>query len=448
VRTRLFVLFGIILLLALAAPSPAVAQQSAYPQGEQVALLQPSDNSTGMSGEAAASPDDMSSEDVKKAVEDAISVKVHGKERLTISGFVSATWFAQDQNFAFGNGQNAEWPTSDATTNKWFNGGDVRNTRLHMAFSGPTLPDGWTVGAAVEADFFGGFNGTGAFSHQQETPRLRLAYADLKKGGTTLRIGQFWSPLFGEVPASLSHIAFPLGYGSAGFVGWRFPGVFLYQDLTPMGSATKIMLDLAVFEGSWTGPGAPTSNLSAGNVGFRNQVEAKINFAGKAGDGAWKLYVAAHWDDKDLTGVNNVDPNPKKKSLTGTAFEVGGSYKIGAFLIHGNAYYSKAAGQQFAAITQFGDIQDWGAWLQLGYQIDPRWSIYGFYGMTDPNDSDVLDWVGASGRTKNTQGAFMVEWSLGQYQLGLEWLNDEVTIGTAGTKIRGNQIALSARYLF
>ena len=31
---------------------------------------------------------------------------------LTIRGFLSASTFLQDQNFAFGNGQNAEWPVA------------------------------------------------------------------------------------------------------------------------------------------------------------------------------------------------------------------------------------------------------------------------------------------------------------------------------------------------
>lgn len=375
-------------------------------------------------------------------------VQLGGKAKLTIKGFISATYFAQNQNFAFGNGQNAEWPTApEYTTNKWFSGGDVRNTRLTLAFNGPEVSNGWSVGALVEGDFFGGFNGTGAFSHQQPIARLRLAYADLKKGGTTLRIGQFWSPLFGEVPVSLSHIAFPLGYGSAGMVGWRFPGVFLYQDLSGAGAKTKTQLEVAIFEGSWDGPGSPIANQSAGNVAFRNQVEARLNFSGKAGGGAWKLYLAGHWDDKDLTGVNNVAPDAQPKTLTGTAAELGGSYSINGFLIHGNVYTSKAAGQQFAAITQFGNIKDWGGWLQLGYHIDKMWSVYGFYGTADPNDGDVMAWVGSNGRTKNQQSAFMLEWANGPYQLGLEWMHDKLDLAS-NTGLTGNQIALSARYLF
>lgn len=450
-KTRMYVvLVAASALVAAGVTIPAAAQEATGQQAGKTSVLRPLDGSQGDSGGAADPQGEPTSQDLKKAVEENAPVKPAGKEGLTVSGFLSATFFAQDQNFSFGNGQNAEWPVGPQyKTNKWFNGGDVRNTRLTLAFNGPVSAEGWKFGAVLESDFFGGFNGTGAFSQEQAVPRIRLAFTDLTNGGTTLRIGQFWSPFFGEVPASLSHIAFPLGYGSAGMIGWRFPGIFLYQDLSGKGATVKSKLTVAVFEGSWDAP-SPITNQSAGNVGFRNQVEGRLDFNGKTGGGnAWGLYVAAHWDDKDLTGVNDVNPAGTHgvKSLTGTGVELGGSYKIGPFLIHGNLYTTKATGQQFSAITQFGDIKDQGGWLQLGYDINKRWTVYGFYGMADPNDADVLKWVGPSGRIKNTQAVFMVQYSLGQYQLGLEWLHDEVTMAT-NAKVKGNQIALSTRYIF
>jgi hypothetical protein len=446
VKHRSFIWLGIVLLIAMAAP--ALAQQAGGQQAGTVASLRPLAGLSTVASATTAPTETAPAEAMQKdAAAEVPPVKPAGKGTLTIKGFISATFFAQDQSFAFGNGQNAEWPTTDNTENKWFNGGDVRNTRVTLDFSGPELADGWKIGAGLEGDFFGGFNGTGAFSQQQDTPRLRLAYADLVKGGTRLRIGQFWSPLFGEVPDSLSHIAFPLGYGSAGMVGWRFPGVFLYQDLSAAGAKTKTQLDLAVFQGSWNGPGSPLEHLSAGNVSFRNQLEAKINFSGKAAGGAWKIYAAGHWDSKDLSGVGDIVPTAHPKTLTGTAAELGGSYTIGGFLIHGNVYTGKAIGQQFGAITQFGDIKDTGGWLQLGYHIDKRWSVYGFYGMANPNDKEVLDWVGPTGRAKNQQAVGMIEWSLGQYRLGLEYLHDKLTL-VNNTDLTGNEVAFSAMYVF
>ena len=74
--------------------------------------------------------------------------------------------------------------------------------------------------------------------------RVRFAFVDLSNGRTTIRVGQFWAPLFGEVPVSLTHLAFPLGYGATGMVGRRYPGVFLYHDLTP-GKPLSVQLQVA-----------------------------------------------------------------------------------------------------------------------------------------------------------------------------------------------------------
>jgi len=384
-------------------------------------------------------------EKIPEKVVESAPVKPAGKEKIFIKGFISATLFSQDQNFAFGNGQNAEFPVGEEfTENKWFAGGDVRNTRLDIGANGPDLKK-WTSGGLVEVDFFGGFNGTGAFSHQQPQLRLRLAYIELQKPGTKIRIGQDWSPLFGEWPISESHIAFPLGYGSAGDVGWRFPGVYLWQDLGESKSGVTTQLNVGVFEGSWSGPGNNVDFGTAGNVGFNPQVEARLNVTG---DG-WKVYAVGHWDQKDLKGANNIEPNPPiDDSITGTAAEVGFSITPGHWLIHGNGYYGTGVGQQLGAITQFGDITSYGAWLQLGYNFTERWSLYGFAGFEDPDDDDVVTWVGPNGRTKNQMYNLNLRYALGPYWFGLEWLHDTLNIGTEGESLSGNQIAASWLYKF
>jgi cell division protein FtsB len=384
-------------------------------------------------------------------LDEAVRARPNGQEWITIKGFISATYFAQDQKFAFGNGQNAQWPVPpEHTDNEWFSGGDVRNSRLTLLFSGPELGKNLSTGGGLEMDFFAGFNGTGAFSHQQPEPRLRLAWADLKGRRTTLRIGQYWSPAFGEVPVSLSHIAFPLGFGSAGMVGWRFPGIFVYHKLSSPDSPVQAQLDFGLFEGSWNGPGSPVASLSAGNVGFNPQVEAKLNLSGKSPSGttSWKLYGVVHWDEKDLRGPGNINPDVDPYTLTGSLYEIGGKLQAGRFLIHGNVYTSQAAGQQFTAITQFGDISDWGAWLQVGFDVSQSWSLFAFHGIADPDDDDVLEWVGPSGRVENEQSAFMIRWKRKQYQLGLEYLVDTVTTGASNNELTGNQIAFSAMYAF
>ena len=375
-------------------------------------------------------------------------VETGGKEGLVIRGFISATLFAQDQTFAFGNGQNAEWPAPpEFTRDRWTQSGDLRNTRLTLAFNGPKISGDWRLAALLETDFFGGNNGTGAFADQQQVPRLRFGYADITNGRTTIRIGQFWAPLFGNVPVSNTHIAFPLGYGS-GMVGWRYPGIFLYQVLTPKSAPVSAEMQLAVMRGNWdNSPGSNVNSVSQGNAGTP-QYEARFNLGGKAGEGTWGFYVVGHYDQKDLSGPNASTPGDK---LTGSVVELGARFQLGGLLIHGNVYKGQNAGQQFAALTQFGKIKSAGGWFQVGYDFTKNWGLFAFYALDDPKDSDVRRAIaGNAGRLKNEIYNGMLRWRTGPYSLGLEWFHADLTtvLGSGTVKSKGTQIALSALYNF
>ena len=382
------------------------------------------------------------------------TVQVGANASITFKGFISATSFAQDQNFTFGNGQNAEFPVVPETkVDRWFYGGDVRNTRLNMTLNGPTVVGNWKVGGAIEMDFFGGNNGTGSFAGQQVVPRLRLGYLDISNGSTTIRFGQQWGLLFGAcpqgaacfVPVSLAHIAFPLGYGSAGAIGWRFPGIFLYQNLTPKGSALNADLQVAVLANSWSAPpGTTTDSNNAGNAGTP-QFEARVNVGGKSDAMTWGAYVVGHVDQKDLSGAGASTANDK---LNGTAVEVGAKITVMGFLFQGSGYTGHSIGQNFGAITQFGKIQSQGGWLQAGYDFTPNWGVFGFWGMDDPKDSDAIVAAGGTARLKNVMYAGMLRFRGGPFSLGLEWMHDKLTTGAAHTETKANQIALSALYSF
>src|SRR5205807_850394 len=147
------------------------------------------------------------------------------------------------------------------TTDKSIFDGDVRNTRINFTFNSTPVLGKWSPRATLEADFFGTFTSAPPFGDEQPQFRVRFAFVDLSNGRTTLRIGQFWSPMFGEVPVSVTHLAFPLGYGATGMVGWRFPGVFLYQDLSAAGAPLTVQLQLAAMKGS--GPPATARPITA-----------------------------------------------------------------------------------------------------------------------------------------------------------------------------------------
>lgn len=169
---------------------------------------------------------------------------------ITLRGILSGTFFAQDADFGPGNGQRAEFVTAER--DKWVHGGDVRNMRLTLGINGPEIKTGWRANATFEMDFFGGFPAPNAFSDEQPLPRLRLAYADLTNGRTTVRFGQDWSLTLGNIPQSTSHIGFPLGWGPGGFIGWRFVQFKVIQMLSRPGAAKTTRLHLAVLQNSWS----------------------------------------------------------------------------------------------------------------------------------------------------------------------------------------------------
>src|SRR5437870_1841267 len=204
-------------------------------------------------------------------------VKLGEGETLTISGFISATLFNDRGLFSsFGQGQNAEIAacpvpivgcTGQPGVNQGIFDGDVRNTRLNFTINAPAVLGKWSPRATIEADFFGAFNGAAPvapFGDEQPQFRVRLAYVDVSNDRTSLRIGQYWAPLHGYtapfIPVSVTHIAFPACLG-ASMIGWRFPGSFLFHDLTPA-SPLKLQLEVAALKGS----GLPASGRDTTNV--------------------------------------------------------------------------------------------------------------------------------------------------------------------------------------
>lgn len=393
------------------------------------------------------------------------TVSLGGAGTLTFKGFISATAFAQNQSTTFGNGQNAEWPAgAQCEVDCWFGGGDIRNTRLTLVFDGPKLFGDWKAGGTVEMDFFGGFGGStnSAFIEEQPVPRLRLGYLQLTNGSTTIQLGQNWAPLFLPPAYSLSHIAFPLGYG-AGQIGWRFVGLFVNQKLTEKDSPVQAEVQTAIMSGSWNGPNCDTTTncvnwLTAGNASWP-QFEIRFNASGKMGDmGTWATYAVGHYDVKDLSGAgasgcggtpNPCGPGSPDDKMIGSAVEIGAKFQIGPVSIQGNGYDGQAIGQQFGAITQFGKIRSVGGWAQLGFDITKNWGVFGFWAIDDPKNEDVALWTSpTAGRMKNYQYAGMLRWKSGPLAFGFEYIYDKLYVGLQETKRHSTQLALSGLYNF
>jgi len=373
------------------------------------------------------------------------SVKLGAGDTLTISGFINATLFNNRGYFDFGQGQNAEWASLvQPPIDQGYFDGDIRNTRIRFDFnSGPVLGK-WAPKATLEADFFGQFNGGPPFGDEQPQLRGRFAYVDLTNGRTTLRVGQFWSPMFGEVPVSLTHLAFPLGYGATGMVGWRFPGVFLYHDLRP-GKPFTVQVQVAVLKGS--GP-AVTNGIGSGEASGKPQFEARFNLARRFGTASWNGYVVYHVDNKDVNGVGVPGGD-----LNGWGVETGHNVTAGKLTVHGNYYTGHNLGQQFGHITQGagsnsaqqGRIRGWGAWAQAGYDFTTHWGVWFYYGMDQPNASKYLQENGAAllrQLSHDTDG--LIRFRAGRYAVGLEYFR-AVTRWSTGVRT-ADQYALSVLY--
>ncbi|RDS79601.1 hypothetical protein DWU98_17205 [Dyella monticola] len=370
---------------------------------------------------------------------------------VAFHGFIDATAFSQSKSYTYGNGQNAEYPIPGSTGT--LSGVDVRNTRFWFDLTGAKVAGDWTGGAHLEMDFFGGFNGTTAYSQQQPLPRLRQAYLLLTNPvtGSTIKIGQMWDLMFplDDLPDSLSHIAFPLGYG-AGVIGWRFPGAIYSQDLNHGSSGPQWRLDVGAFEGTWASPGTPTNYTSAGNAGFRPQIEAKLHVEEEK---EWMLFLAAHWSQIDLAGVGNTEPTPIKRQFSSEAVELGGLWTPGPWVLKSVVYTGRGIGEIFGDLSQFGDIKDTGGYVMGGYKFTPNWSANLFYAISKPNANDVVLWLnsGSTGLLKSRQAAANLQYSVGDYSFALEWIHaiiDSTKTGATRTMTSGNQLNVSAMYKF
>lgn len=369
---------------------------------------------------------------------------------VALHGWISATAFGQNRPFEFGNGQAALWPVPGSDGS--LSGVDVRSTRLWFDMTGAKFGGNWIGGGRIEMDFAGGYNGSGPFSQQQLTPRLRQAYLDLinPETGTTVRIGQQWElmDLLIPDPASLTHIAYPLGL-STGLIGWRFPGAVVYQDLNQGTSGIQWQLAAGVFEGQWDGPGNDVDFLTGGNVGFRPQLEARLRAKGND----WVAFFATHYSEVDLRGVGGNAPTPVKPDLKSVAYEIGGQWKPGPWVLGGAAYTGNGLGQLSGSLGQFGDIGESGGYLQAGYSFTPHWTAYATYAAISLNKQDVIDWLGygSSGLIRNRQDALSLQYAAGPYAFALELMHDKLHYTTDGVDratVSGNQVSLSAFYEF
>src|SRR5438552_2862581 len=164
-------------------------------------------------------------------------------------------------------------------------------------------------------------------------------------------------------------------------------------------------------------------------------------------------YVVGHLDSKDTTGTGVAGAN-----ATSWGVEAGLNVEPSKLTLHGNVYYGKGLGQQFGHISQDGRpvataggaaaavrIRGWGAWAQAGYDFDPHWGLWAFYGMDQPDAARYTNETGLTlTRQLNHVSDALLRYRAGRYALGVEWFR-AVTRYSAGPA-SADQVALSVLY--
>ncbi len=283
-----------------------------------------------------------------------------------LKGFISATAVRPGPELHFR--QRAERrvcrPGPNCVVDCWFGGGDVRNTRLTLVFDGPRL-FGRLEGRRHRGD---GLLRRIRQHDQQRLRRraarpraLRLGYVQLSNGSTTIQLGQQWSPLFGNTAVSLSHIAFPLGYGSAGDIGWRFPGIFSGPEADAQGLGRQRghsgRGDVRLVERPELRHDEQLRQLADGRQRVLAAVRAALQPGRKLGDrGPGAPTSSATSTRRTSRGPalrlrrppNPCGPGVTDDKLTGSAVEIGAKFQIGPVLIQGNGYTGHSIGNSSA----------------------------------------------------------------------------------------------------
>jgi hypothetical protein len=369
---------------------------------------------------------------------------LHSQE-VRLRGFLNGSFILQDALFAPADGHRALIVLEEL--DDWFHMPDAGSTRIGIDVTGPTLFGDWRAAGTAEVDFHGAFAAAPPFGDEQPMLRLRLAYADLTNGRTTLRIGQQWSLTLGNIPVSTTHTGFVAGWGTGGVIGWRFPGISFTQVLTAPGAPTTASVQLAVLRGSWAKDVPVLPRPGPADFGIP-QLEARLNISGQTATGTWGAYVVGHFDQKDFETAGVAPPPGVDNTLSSWAFQAGARLAIAPVTLHGNFYTGQAMGHHFGHFIQFGDISGWGGWGQVGVNLAPRWSIWTMVGFESADEDDVALAAPATARHQGLLIMPMLRFQAGPYSLGLELFHNRIDrVGIEDTLV-GNQIAFSVMLSF
>jgi hypothetical protein len=400
--------------------------------------------------------------------------------KFEFHGFVTGSMYYQDQ--AFGGthqGQgllySAPSPTNSApcvvaggfacaagtaTKSASLVSGDIRNSRFAFWMSGPKVFGDAQPRAVLEFDFFGLY-GAGAFASEQNIPRIRAAFVELKSGNLTVQVGQQNQLVAVQGTDTLSHHANPVTYG-AGTIAWRTPGVRVLY-LIPL-DGMKLELGIEAVKNKWsneavnavnTQPTTPAA-IGLGEASGMPMFQGRALLTGKAGNVSYMAYLVGIYQSLDLNGFGDGVAVPAfwgagKTSASGSTFEVGGKVGYAPVSLAGQYYSGKLTGNMLGSLLQFGDVKDSGYWVQLAGNFTKELSLSLMYGAATPNKADIRRVGGNLARLANNVMGGMLKYQDGGYAVGVEYYKNTTTWSTtATTQIDTNatQMIATAGYFF
>ena len=408
--------------------------------------------------------------------------------KFEFHGFVVGTLYLQDQTFLFGQGSGLlgtapapanEVPRPGNATDKsgTFLAADVRQTRPIFVISGPEAL-GAKPKAHLEFDLFGNPN-PGAYGYEQPTVRLRQAYAELKWGNTTFDAGQHSAQLvLSQIPTSVAHITNPVTFG-AGLLGWRSIG-FRVSHAIPMDSM-KLELAAELSHGKWADvnaagvvfPGNAPNQISLAWASSMPQIVARVKADGKSGDFSWMGYLAGSYEKIDLKGFGSTNA-PNGVTLQDGSVETGLSSYAGVVgvrlgyspvALNGQVYTGRGTAPMFGSLAQFGDIGDFGYYVEAGVNITKQFSLWAITGACAVDEDDLQNWGNPAGtaltpantglRSDNQLFGGMLRYMDGGYAFAAEfytyntdWLQGNLATPLPSISTSAYQFLVSAGYFF
>ena len=374
---------------------------------------------------------------------------------IELHGIIGGSLYGQDAALGPFAGGGAWFVTGVPARDPWSLGGDVRQTRLNLAAVGPPVAGGVTPRGVLELDLFGG-PGPGGYGDVSVVPRLRLAYAELRAGRSTLQVGQNTSLVLALVPVTVGHAAYPLSI-AAGTIGWRYPGVFALHAVPLGGRRGTLEFGVMLARPAWQNPAAaPASDalvsqdamgIGLGEASGLPQVEVRLKLTRPGLD----AFVAGHVHRVDRTGTGAT--TGPQIDLTVRAAVAGAKLVAGRVTVAGAGYVGQNLAPLLGGLLQFqgptrGDVREWGGWAQAVVAVGPRTSLGALAGTARLRSSDAA--AAELARRHNTVVSALARYQLGGYAVGLEvtrWRTARATDAGVVT-LTGDQLMASAMYTF